>query len=152
MIIPTPATFHRRRPNSWIQTAAIHCTSAAHKVLLITPLPTHAHSIPIPVRPDRLTTPRHMGSASSPSLPGGHLMTPRSWGHDPTRVKRVDRQMTRKRWIGANGPTNVEDGGHDQEERPGRTRGLDEEIIMIGMMDAWHALNDGSLKEGAHRR
>ena len=79
-------------------------------------------------------------------------MTPRSWGHGGSRSQTVDRQMTGKSRIGANGPTNVEDGGHDQEERPGRTRGLDEEIIMIGMMGAWHALNDGSLKEGAHRR
>ena len=44
MIIPTPATFHRHRPNSWILTAAVHCTSATDKVLLITPLSPDARA------------------------------------------------------------------------------------------------------------
>ena len=79
-------------------------------------------------------------------------MTPRSWGHGSSRSQTVDRQMTGKSRIGGDECRNGRDGAAEQDERPGQTRRLDEEIIMTGMMDAWHALNDGSLKEGAHRR
>jgi hypothetical protein len=79
-------------------------------------------------------------------------MTPRSWGHGGSRSQTVDRQMTGKSRIGGDECRNGMDGAAEQEERPGQTRGLHEEIIMTAMMDACHALHDGSLKEGAHRR